>query len=139
MWILTFRTSPGRRFTPPAVRDTVAFDPLHKVFQRRQHEGGLERDARVAIHLWFFLMKLQPLVDESPERFWRHCPAAIWSPEVNVFQNITIFHWSGNLRTLEKYCRHLIDVDALDRAFDWESRSNSGSRKEMPLEGWAGP
>ena len=91
-------------------RDRVKFEGLREVFNKSANS-----DACIMVYLCFFLMKLRPLVNESPERFWE-MPFRADSWNKDAFQRMREFHWSGNFRTIDKFCRYLLSQRAFSKA-----------------------
>lgn len=88
-------------------RDTVSFCGLRDIFQKRDEE----RDAQIMAYICFFLMKLRPSVEKEPERFWS-MPFLLQMRDREILRSMREFHWSGNFRTMEKFCRHLLSMKA---------------------------
>jgi transcriptional regulator with PAS, ATPase and Fis domain len=90
-------------------RDTVSFCGLRDIFQKAGEDG----DAQLLAYICFFLMKLRPSVEKEPERFWS-MPFLLQMRDSETLRSMREFHWSGNFRTIEKFCRHLLSWKAFN-------------------------
>ena len=91
-------------------RDTVNFCGLQDIFAKT---GRRSRCASSGVHLLFSSMKLRPSVEKEPERFWS-MPFRLQMRDSETLRSMSEFHWSGNFRTIEKFCRHLLSWKAFN-------------------------
>jgi DNA-binding NtrC family response regulator len=90
-------------------RDTVSFCGLQDIFERT----GADGNAQLMAYICFFLMKLRANVEKEPERFWS-MPFLLQMRDRETLRSMREFHWSGNFRTIEKFCRHLLSWKAFN-------------------------
>jgi DNA-binding NtrC family response regulator len=110
-------------------RDTVQFCELQRIFEA----PGEDRDARIMAYICFFLMKLRPSVAKEPERFW-FMPFSQAKWDRDAFQEIRSFHWSGNFRTIEKFCRHLLAMGAFGERSVFDLKKEWALWKEVQYD-----
>jgi len=118
-------------------RDTVVFPGLQEYFKGENKITEVERNSRILAFVSFFLMRLRPSLENEKTGFVAlPFRKNMWSKE--LFRKMADFHWSGNFRTMEKFCRHLLAKNAFSDANIHAGSQEGGFDLEKVWDSWAG-
>jgi transcriptional regulator with GAF, ATPase, and Fis domain len=104
----------------------IRFPTLREVFNR-------DRQAYFIPHLLYSVMKRRRALDESRGFLDIRLPEGLCDDSSPLRRSLSDFHWSGNFRTFDKWCGHLVE----QRLISLDDHGWIEPREQILMDDWA--